>query len=116
MPLDAILPRLILQALMRQPIVLPHRAPPRLQPLHVDDLTAAIAHELAKPAERVSFDLASGVQLTVRDAAALVSAAVRPATVVDGTGHIRYRHVGPLTAADVTNKMLPLIERITAPQ
>ena len=34
--------------------------------------------------------------------------------VVDGTGHIRYRHVGPLTAEDVKEKILPLIEQITA--
>jgi cytochrome c biogenesis protein CcmG, thiol:disulfide interchange protein DsbE len=33
--------------------------------------------------------------------------------VVDGTGHIRYRQVGPLTAEDVTDKLLPLIERLT---
>src|SRR6516164_2592351 len=34
--------------------------------------------------------------------------------VVDGTGHIRLRHVGPLTAEDVKEKILPVIERITA--
>jgi cytochrome c biogenesis protein CcmG/thiol:disulfide interchange protein DsbE len=34
--------------------------------------------------------------------------------VVDGTGHIRYRHVGPLTAEDVKQKILPLIEQIIA--
>jgi cytochrome c biogenesis protein CcmG/thiol:disulfide interchange protein DsbE len=34
--------------------------------------------------------------------------------VVDGTGHIRYRHVGPLSAEDVKSKILPLVERITA--
>jgi cytochrome c biogenesis protein CcmG, thiol:disulfide interchange protein DsbE len=34
--------------------------------------------------------------------------------VLDGTGHIRYRHVGPLTAEDVRDKILPLIERLTA--
>jgi cytochrome c biogenesis protein CcmG, thiol:disulfide interchange protein DsbE len=34
--------------------------------------------------------------------------------VVDGTGHIRYRHVGPLTAEDVKEKLLPLITRITS--
>lgn len=34
--------------------------------------------------------------------------------VVDGTGHIRYRHVGPLTAEDVKEKILPLIGQITA--
>src|SRR5215467_1275433 len=32
--------------------------------------------------------------------------------VVDDTGRIRYRHVGPLTAEDVKEKILPLIERI----
>lgn len=34
--------------------------------------------------------------------------------VVDGSGRIRYRHVGPLTAEDVKAKILPVIERITA--
>lgn len=34
--------------------------------------------------------------------------------VVDGSGRIRYRHVGPLTAEDVKQKILPVIERITA--
>lgn len=34
--------------------------------------------------------------------------------VVDSTGHIRYRHVGPLTAEDVKVKILPLIEQIAA--
>jgi cytochrome c biogenesis protein CcmG, thiol:disulfide interchange protein DsbE len=34
--------------------------------------------------------------------------------VVDGSGHIRYRHVGPLTAEDAKGKVLPLIERIVA--
>lgn len=35
--------------------------------------------------------------------------------VVDGTGHIRYRHVGPLTDEDVKDKILPLIERVAGP-
>jgi cytochrome c biogenesis protein CcmG, thiol:disulfide interchange protein DsbE len=34
--------------------------------------------------------------------------------VVDGNGRIRYRHVGPLTAEDAEEKILPVIERITA--
>src|SRR5271166_2700482 len=34
--------------------------------------------------------------------------------VVDATGHIRYRHVGPLTAEDVKREILPLIEQLTA--
>ena len=34
--------------------------------------------------------------------------------VVDGGGHIRYRQVGPLTAEDVTGKILPLLARIAA--
>jgi cytochrome c biogenesis protein CcmG/thiol:disulfide interchange protein DsbE len=34
--------------------------------------------------------------------------------VVDATGHIRYRHVGPLSAEEVKEKILPLIERIMA--
>jgi cytochrome c biogenesis protein CcmG/thiol:disulfide interchange protein DsbE len=34
--------------------------------------------------------------------------------VVDGTGHIRYRQVGPLSEEDVDRKILPLVTRITA--
>jgi cytochrome c biogenesis protein CcmG/thiol:disulfide interchange protein DsbE len=33
--------------------------------------------------------------------------------IVDGTGHIRYRQVGPVTAADIAQKILPVISRIT---
>jgi cytochrome c biogenesis protein CcmG/thiol:disulfide interchange protein DsbE len=33
--------------------------------------------------------------------------------VIDGSGRIRYRHVGPLTAEDVKAKILPVIERLT---
>jgi cytochrome c biogenesis protein CcmG, thiol:disulfide interchange protein DsbE len=33
--------------------------------------------------------------------------------VVDATGHIRYRHVGPLTAEDVKREILPLVQQIT---
>lgn len=32
--------------------------------------------------------------------------------VVDGTGHIRLRHVGPLTAEDVRSEILPLIQQL----
>ncbi len=34
--------------------------------------------------------------------------------VVDTGGHIRYRHVGPLTAADVDGRLAPLIQRLSA--
>lgn len=34
--------------------------------------------------------------------------------VIDGSGRIRYRHVGPLTAEVLNDKILPLIERLTA--
>ena len=34
--------------------------------------------------------------------------------VVDVSGHIRYRQVGPVTAADIAQKILPVIDRITA--
>ncbi len=34
--------------------------------------------------------------------------------VVDGTGHIRYRQVGPLSAQDIEQKILPMIARIEA--
>lgn len=33
--------------------------------------------------------------------------------IVDASGRIRYRHVGPLAAADIREKILPLIERIS---
>jgi cytochrome c biogenesis protein CcmG/thiol:disulfide interchange protein DsbE len=32
--------------------------------------------------------------------------------VVDATGHIRYRHVGPVTAEDVKSEILPLIHQL----
>mgnify|MGYP003694252437 CR=1 FL=1 len=34
--------------------------------------------------------------------------------IVDGSGHVRYRQVGPVTAADIAQKILPVISRITA--
>jgi cytochrome c biogenesis protein CcmG, thiol:disulfide interchange protein DsbE len=34
--------------------------------------------------------------------------------VIDPTGHIRYRHVGPLSEADVEQKMMPLVARLEA--
>ena len=34
--------------------------------------------------------------------------------VVDASGQIRYRQVGPVTAADIAQKILPVIDRITA--
>jgi cytochrome c biogenesis protein CcmG, thiol:disulfide interchange protein DsbE len=34
--------------------------------------------------------------------------------IIDTTGHIRYRHVGPLSPEDVQGKILPLIERLAA--
>jgi cytochrome c biogenesis protein CcmG/thiol:disulfide interchange protein DsbE len=33
--------------------------------------------------------------------------------IVDGSGHVRYRQVGPVTAADIAQRILPAIERIT---
>ena len=32
--------------------------------------------------------------------------------VVDRTGHIRYKHVGPLSEDDIKNKILPLVARL----
>jgi len=32
--------------------------------------------------------------------------------LVDRTGHIRYKHVGPLTQADVEREILPLVSRL----
>jgi cytochrome c biogenesis protein CcmG, thiol:disulfide interchange protein DsbE len=34
--------------------------------------------------------------------------------VIDTAGHIRYRHVGPLSEADVERKILPLVARLQA--
>ena len=34
--------------------------------------------------------------------------------VIDSSGRIRYRHVGPLTPNDLSAKILPLIEQLTA--
>jgi cytochrome c biogenesis protein CcmG, thiol:disulfide interchange protein DsbE len=34
--------------------------------------------------------------------------------VVDATGHIRYRHVGPLSSEDVERKILPLVRLLEA--
>jgi len=34
--------------------------------------------------------------------------------VIDASGRIRYRHVGPLTSEDVKDKILPVIARVTA--
>ncbi len=34
--------------------------------------------------------------------------------VVDGSGHIRYRHVGPLSEDDIDGKLLPMIARLSA--
>jgi cytochrome c biogenesis protein CcmG/thiol:disulfide interchange protein DsbE len=34
--------------------------------------------------------------------------------LVDKSGHIRYRHVGPVTEADVERTLLPLIDRLGA--
>ena len=33
--------------------------------------------------------------------------------IVDGSGRVRYRQVGPVTTADITQKILPVISRIT---
>jgi cytochrome c biogenesis protein CcmG/thiol:disulfide interchange protein DsbE len=32
--------------------------------------------------------------------------------VVDKTGHVRYKHVGPLSAADIQKTVLPLVARL----
>jgi cytochrome c biogenesis protein CcmG, thiol:disulfide interchange protein DsbE len=34
--------------------------------------------------------------------------------VIDPSGHIRYRHVGPLSEADVDQKIMPLVARLEA--
>jgi cytochrome c biogenesis protein CcmG, thiol:disulfide interchange protein DsbE len=64
--------------------------------------------ELGNPFHRVAVD---------RDGATAINFGVYgvPETyVVDGSGHIRYRQVGPLSAQDIAQKILPMIARITA--
>jgi cytochrome c biogenesis protein CcmG, thiol:disulfide interchange protein DsbE len=64
--------------------------------------------DLGNPYRRIGVD---------RDGATAINFGVYgvPETyVVDGSGHIRYRQIGPLTEADVDRKILPLIARIEA--
>ena len=64
--------------------------------------------ELGNPFSRVAVD---------RDGATAINFGVYgvPETyVVDRTGHIRYRQVGPLSLEDIEHKILPMIARITA--
>jgi cytochrome c biogenesis protein CcmG, thiol:disulfide interchange protein DsbE len=64
--------------------------------------------ELGNPFSRVGVD---------RDGTTAINFGVYgvPETyVVDGSGHIRYRQVGPLTAQDIEQKILPMIARIAA--
>jgi cytochrome c biogenesis protein CcmG, thiol:disulfide interchange protein DsbE len=64
--------------------------------------------DLGNPFSRVAVD---------RDGATAINFGVYgvPETyVVDRTGHIRYRQVGPLNARDIEKKILPMIARITA--
>ncbi len=64
--------------------------------------------ELGNPFSRVAVD---------RDGATAINFGVYgvPETyVVDRTGHIRYRQVGPLSSEDIEQKILPMIARITA--
>lgn len=32
--------------------------------------------------------------------------------IIDGNGQVRYRHIGPLTPADITDVILPIIEEV----
>jgi len=64
--------------------------------------------DFGNPYDRVAVD---------RDGATAINFGVYgvPETyVVDRTGHIRYRQVGPLSAQDIEQKILPMIARITA--
>ncbi len=64
--------------------------------------------ELGNPFSRVAVD---------RDGTTAINFGVYgvPETyVVDRTGHIRYRQVGPLSSEDIDRKILPMIARITA--
>jgi cytochrome c biogenesis protein CcmG, thiol:disulfide interchange protein DsbE len=63
---------------------------------------------LGNPFRRIGID---------RDGAAAIDFGVYgvPETyLVDSSGHIRYRQVGPVTAADIADKILPVIGRINA--
>jgi cytochrome c biogenesis protein CcmG, thiol:disulfide interchange protein DsbE len=65
-------------------------------------------HSLGNPYGRVGVD---------RDGSTAIDFGVYgvPETyLVDATGHIRYRHVGPLTAKDVKSELTPLILQVTA--
>jgi cytochrome c biogenesis protein CcmG, thiol:disulfide interchange protein DsbE len=64
--------------------------------------------ELGNPFSRVAVD---------RDGTTAINFGVYgvPETyVIDRTGHIRYRQVGPLSSDDIEQKILPMIARITA--
>lgn len=64
--------------------------------------------DFGNPYDRVAVD---------RDGATAINFGVYgvPETyVVDATGHIRYRQVGPLSASDIDRKILPMVARIAA--
>lgn len=92
-------------------MALAHRADVTLDGIAYKDKRADSRHfleDLGNPFSRVAVD---------RDGMTAINFGVYgvPETyVVDGTGHIRYRQVGPLSAQDVEQKILPMIARITA--
>ena len=64
--------------------------------------------DFGNPYDRVAVD---------RDGATAINFGVYgvPETyVIDRTGHIRYRQVGPMSAEDIEQRILPMIARITA--
>jgi cytochrome c biogenesis protein CcmG/thiol:disulfide interchange protein DsbE len=72
------------------------------------DASRRLLDSLGNPFGRVGVD---------RDGATAIDFGVYgvPETyVIDAAGHIRYRHVGPLTADEVDERLVPLIRQIAA--
>lgn len=92
-------------------MLLAHRPGVMLDGIAYKDKPAAsrrFLDELGNPYRRIGVD---------RDGATAINFGVYgvPETyVVDASGHIRYRQVGPLSAADVDRKILPLVARLGA--
>ncbi len=92
-------------------MALAHRSDVTLDGVAYKDKRADARRFLAdfgNPYDRVAVD---------RDGATAINFGVYgvPETyVIDPAGHIRYRQVGPLSAADIARKILPMIARITA--
>ncbi|MEM9147279.1 MAG: DsbE family thiol:disulfide interchange protein [Pseudomonadota bacterium] len=70
---------------------------------------AAFLDELGNPYARIGVDASgrTGIDWGVYG--------VPETFVVDAKGHIRYRHVGPIQAGDISGKILPAIEAASGP-